>query len=135
MDQSKTFELEVRRAQSSDVGKGRVLLHHSKRDGLKRHAVVRLTSETGLSVLASAVGNDRLRHRDTIRLDYDQRNDLGVSLESKVKIEVRKVGLLGTLWWYTNVSDPLVKISSRIALISLLLGVFSMILGLASVFS
>ncbi|MBD3680077.1 MAG: hypothetical protein HUJ27_16955 [Rhodobacteraceae bacterium] len=124
--------LKVEKLPTAHVGRGRVMLHYSLRDGASRHQVVKITNAAnGKCVLASSIGNDGDGSEKTIGLDYDLRTALAASVDQEYEFEIRKVGFFGTLWWYLTVPDPLVRVGAWLAAISVFLGALSIFLAVS----
>jgi hypothetical protein len=128
VDRERTHLFFVTKCPERHAGLGRALIHHSKRDRTKRFDVVRLAAANGHSTYAAVVG-----HRDNekvIKLDYDLREALGLDVGECARIEVTKCSMLGTLWWYLTVPDPLVRVPAFLACVSLVLGVLSFVFAI-----
>ena len=65
-----------------------------------------------------------------IRMDDKTRNDLGVDRKQNYEFKIEKVWPYGRLKWVLDSSDPALRITAWIALISLGLGVLSFALAL-----
>ncbi|MER8762876.1 hypothetical protein [Mesorhizobium sp. M0968] len=122
----------VHEALEGDAWTGRIRVHHSRRGGAERFEVVKVTPETGRPFLAVALGH-RLSPAD-IRLDFDQRETLGVREGDSVKLRIDRVGLKGKLWWYLHHGDPAIHVPAWLAFWSVLLGGLGLILSLVSLF-
>lgn len=68
---------------------------------------------------------------DVIKLDYDLRMMLGLQPDQTIRIEVKKCGWFGTFRWYLSARDPQVRVSAWLAIISVALGLFGIILAFA----
>lgn len=123
-----TFEVQA--LDLRNAGKGRAAVHYCKRDKAKRFQILKvLRCDTGAFVLAAAIGVRKNDPDDRIRLDMDLRDALGVELGKRVRLEVTKCGLLGTLVWFVTVRDPVVRVSAWLAVVSLSLGILSILLS------
>lgn len=129
MDQAKTNAFKVKLCPEKHAGQGRALINYQKRDGTKRFQIVRLMAPGGHFAYAAVIGH--YDAEDVIKLDYDMRTALRIQVNEVVPIEVTRCGLYGVLRWYVSVPDPLVRVSACLALISLGLGVVSMIVAFA----
>lgn len=127
MEESFLHKFTVKGVNAPHREKARVLVHYCRRGGAKRHDIVKITAPTGRFAYASVIGRDV--DDGEIGLDFDQRVKLGVNLDEKVELEVRRVGLLGRLVWYLNVAPPLMRLSAWLGLISVVLGLLSLILA------
>jgi hypothetical protein len=129
VDHKNTNLFKVKPCPEKHTGQGRALINYRKRDGTKRFQIVRLMAPGGRVAYAAVVGH--YDDDDIMKLDYDMRTALALKIDDEVPIEVKKCGLLGVLRWYLTVPDPLVRVSACLALISMALGVVSMILAFA----
>lgn len=65
-------------------------------------------------------------------LDERTRNRLGLSPGDTVRLEMRTVWLWGQWRWAWSSSDPAYRVSARLALLSVVLGVVGVLLGIVS---
>lgn len=131
-DSTKVHKYHVSRAKLEQSGKGRVGIHERRRDSAKRHQVLRITrADNGKRIYAAAIGLKPKERCCVIRIDRDYRDKLDVQEGAAVRLEIRKANVFETLYWYLTVNDPVVRVSSVLALISVLLGSVSIILALA----
>ena len=130
--------LEVHQAKNGEVLKDLVRVSEEKRidrtgNKIKANSVCKISSpSTGGSVLAVLRGLEQHEEENFIRMDEYLRENLGVEFGEKYEF------VFETKWWYRFVwpwgaTDPGYKISSKIALISLGLGIVSLILGLITI--
>lgn len=126
-------EYKVRMINWHHVGRQRVCLHKKYRDCAKRWDVVRITNCDDESKFISAVVIGlRGSKEKNIRLDFDDRDALGVSPGSLVRLKVRKLPFFSKVRWYLSARDPAIQLPAAIAMISLCLGLLGAILGLTS---
>lgn len=133
LSDKKCHDLKVEKLDLRNTGKGRAGIHVSNRDGAGRFQIVKLTRcDNGLHVLAAVIGLNKSSPSNVIRLDRDLRNALGVDQsEDTVRLEIKRVGLPSTLWWFLTVRDPAVRVSAWLALTSVALGFLSVVLSLS----
>lgn len=111
-------------------GMGRAAMKYWRRNGADRFDVVRISRGDGKFVLAAVIGHEKAD--DILQLDYDLRRRLSVNVDECVELCVEKLGWLGTICWYVTVKDPVVRISARLAVISVALGLVGLFLGIIS---
>lgn len=119
-------EFEVAEALQRDVGRDRVRIHYSRRDGAKRFVILRLQGN-GTTALVSALGHES--DVNIIRMDYDLRSMFGVNKGEKIRLKVSRAGLRGKLCWYLSATDPAVHIPAWLATLSVCLGAIGVVLG------
>ncbi|KPA20248.1 hypothetical protein shim_32360 [Shimia sp. SK013] len=124
----KTYRFTVKKCPDKHAGRGRALINYKRRDGTKRFQIVRLTAPEGLTAYAAVVGH--YDDESIIKLDYDLRKHLNLKAEQEALIEVVKCGPISILYWYLTVSDPLIRVSACLALVSLALGVVSIVIAI-----
>lgn len=117
-------------APESDVGRMRVRIHYKSRAGVSRHGIIRLTSERGRSVLASALGHEL--DQNAILMDYDVRSALGLSKGQSAELKIEPAGAVGTVKWYLGNPDPAIRAPALIAIWSLVLGASGVVLSIIS---
>lgn len=128
VDRTNTHSFTVGKCPEKHAGQGRALVNYNRRDRTKRFQIVRLTAPRGRYAYAAIVGHNDPEH--IIKLDYDLRKTLGVELDQRVEIEVKKCRLLGILRWYLTVPDPLIRVPAYLAMVSTCLGFISLFLAL-----
>src|SRR4051812_40593388 len=79
--------------------------------------------------IARGLGNSP---QPVIQMDERLRNILRVSVDQEVEIRLKVVGLWGQFAWAWIASDPAYRVAARLGLLSLILGVFGLVLGLIS---
>jgi hypothetical protein len=67
-----------------------------------------------------------------IRLDERKRNELGLNLGDTADFSFSKVRLWGELRWAWQASDPAYRVSARLGVLSLVLGLIGLFLGILS---
>lgn len=65
-------------------------------------------------------------------MDDRTRNLLGVSTGQRYDFEIEPAGLVGRFVWAWNAAEPAYRVSSQVALVSLLLGIIGLFLGVVS---
>ena len=105
-----------------------------RRDALgrvvKESSICRITAE-GRSILVSARGCAD-ETEAIIRMDDKTRNALGVVAGREYDFQLEQVGALKQLAWAWDCSEPATRLAARLGLVSLALGVFGLLLGIAS---
>jgi hypothetical protein len=124
---NKVHNLKVTKFDLRNSGLGRVGLHGCERDGANRFQIVRITNCTNGRFIDAAVIGVTESQKRCIRLDIDARKDLDVSENKNYDLEIRKANPAQILWWYLTTRDPYLRISSILALISTLLGFWSLL--------
>ncbi|WP_027037087.1 hypothetical protein [Mesorhizobium ciceri] len=124
-----SYQFKVGKAPSDDIGRGRVRVHYSRRDGAKRFTVFKISSGDQ-SFLASVLGHED--EDDKILLDIDQRADLGAVEGGSIDLTLTRVGFCGRVRWYLSVPDPAVHVPAWLAMWSVALGALGLILGAMS---
>ncbi|MES0028026.1 hypothetical protein [Mesorhizobium sp. M0040] len=124
-----SYQFKVGKAPFDDIGRGRVRVHYSRRDGAKRFTVFKISSGDQ-SFLASVLGHED--EVDKILLDIDQRADLGVVEGGSIDLALTRVGFCGRVRWYLSVPDPAVHVPAWLAVWSVALGALGLILGAMS---
>jgi hypothetical protein len=84
----------------------------------------------GRTALVIARGDLNGTDPPRICLDERTRETLGVKEGETHDFQLSRPGLLGRFRWYWNASDPAYRISARVALLSLGIGVVALLLGL-----
>jgi|SRR3989344_5014844 len=131
--------LEVHQARNGEILKDLVRVSEKKRisrtgNKIKANSVCKISSpSTGGSVFAVLRGLEQFGEENFIRMDEYLREDLCIEFGERYEF------VFETKWWYRFVwpwgaTDPGYKISSKIALISLGLGIISVILGLIAIY-
>jgi hypothetical protein len=118
----------IRKINHAHIGRKRVLIHKTQRDGAKRHQIVRLMTQNGKYIFAEVIGVEQGK-KGSIGLDLDDRELLGLGKGDEVRIEVRKCGLLGQTYWFVSNNDPSIRIAAILAICSVLLGILSIVLA------
>lgn len=67
-----------------------------------------------------------------IRLDERKRNELCLEAGKTAEFSFSKAGLLGELRWAWQASDPAYRVTARLAVLSLALGLIGLSLGIVS---
>ncbi|EKF39862.1 hypothetical protein NA8A_23799 [Nitratireductor indicus C115] len=121
-----SYKFKVGKAPLDDIGRGRVRIHYSRRNGAKRFTVFRI-SNGDVFFLASVLGHEE--EDDKILLDIDQRADLSVDENGSIELTLTRVGFCGRVRWYLSVPDPAVHVPAWLAVWSVALGALGLILG------
>lgn len=91
--------------------------------------IARITvRETGKSIYVILRGNKN--GEKTIKIEEYLRNRLGVDLNTKYEFYFKKAGIFGSYLFAWNATEVGYRISARIALISLLLGIISLFISI-----
>lgn len=119
-----------------------VRVHPSRMDATKsdpsrlfrRQAVQLVNTENGLKTIRFCLGAGALKiaHPNTIAVDYDTKDMLGISSERTVKIKVNRAGLWSVLWYFCNHPDMAYRLSTQMAVLGTALGVVGLVLGILS---
>jgi len=119
--------LAVKRLPSTDAGRLIVRLHSSHRNGIRRYGIAKITnSENKLSILALVLGHD---DKEAIFMPHDIRTAIGPNKGAQLSFDIAPVGLLGKLNWYVQSPDPAVHLPAWLAVFSVCLGVFGVVLA------
>jgi hypothetical protein len=126
------MRLTVREANRHDVRKDIVRVFAAEREGVQRGRIAKVSvPDRGTSTLAS-IGGLKSEERGQILLDYDLRQRLRVAVGETSDFTFQKVGILGHVLWAYRASDPMTRITTRIAVWSSIVGTM---LALASFFA
>lgn len=125
--------LEVHQLREEDVYKDIVRipeLHRKDAGGarIKESSICRITVDGSRSTLVSVRGQQG-ENRPLIRMDDKTRNDLGITGKKDCDFQLETVGWWGQFWWAWAASDPTPRIAARMGLLSLGLGVLSILLS------
>ncbi len=102
----------------------------------------RLPSRTAVQILNPANGNWIVRYcrgnkgnikhldRKTLAIDYDGVNDLGIEYNRETSLQVKKATMWQCLTWLMNSTNVDVRVNTRIAVMSALLGLISLFISL-----
>lgn len=102
----------------------------------RREAVVVVNTDNGEKVLRYVMGNPGLSiTKDSLAIDYDAVDLLGVKYKAKANIEVRVATTWEVLSWFWRHPDLSVNLSVRLGVIGALLGVLGFMTGLVSMFA
>ncbi len=123
-----THNFVVKRAPREHAGRGRILVNYQKRDNAKRFEIVKILTQSGKTALAAVIGH--YKDPKFVYMDYDLRNKLGLSTEQETYLEITKAGLLATVSWHLEAKDPMVRTPAVLAVISVGLGVLSIVLSI-----
>lgn len=111
-------------------------VHGAHRGGAKAGRVFRLsvTGERGarsLYIVLRGLPNDS---REDIWLDKWSRDHLGVRHDQPYTFNIREAGFVGQLCWAWNANDPAYRVSAKLGVLSLALGLLSLVLTLPFLF-
>lgn len=119
-----------------------VRLHNSRIDAhrqdkarfFRREPLVVINPDTGGKIVRYAMGAAGLAgvRKDTIALDYDALDALGIRPKQEVAITVRRATALEVYAWFWRHPDLSVQLSIRLGIAGAVLGVMGFITGLAS---
>ncbi len=114
----------------NDTGRLLVRLNSKYRAGIPRYGIARLTnSQNDKSLRVLVLGHDD----DTaIFMPYDIRESLGIEKGASLQFTVQKAGWLGKIFWLLGTPDPAVHVPAWLALVSVCLGVFGVIIAMCS---
>lgn len=104
---------------------------HVKRFGRRKAVIITNNSVEGSpSILRYVMGGSSLRglNSETIALDYDGVNDLNMLYRTDTDLEVRPANWLDEQKWLLTHADLNVRLSYRLGVIALGLGVLSVVL-------
>lgn len=121
-------QLTVKALPASDSGRLLVRLNKTHRGGIPRYGIANLTnSENAKSVKVLILGHD---DRSAIYMPYDIREALGVDKGRDLTFTITGVGWFGKIGWLLKTPDPAVHIPAWLALVSVLLGLISIVIAL-----
>lgn len=125
--------LVVRPLEREDVFEDMVRVHLSHRPNSKAGSVikVRANGQTTRAIARGAPGNSR----EEIFLDLATRQKLGLSLNQAADIKILAASTFDELIWAWNATNAMPRIASRLAVLSIVLGVVGLLLGLISLMS
>lgn len=128
-----TDSFKIEKALKADFGREVARMHWSKRRFASRYDIVRITHDKR-QVLVPILGLDGQENTKVAKLGYDLRTRLGIHLSGdNVELTVEQVGWWGQLYWYLSTKDPAVKVPAWLAVWSVLLGFFGLVLALLSI--
>jgi hypothetical protein len=113
------------------VGRKRVVIAEKLRDNALRHQIVKLTTPTGKFVFLEVIGRSNAEEL-VLGLDRDDRTHLGIKLGEELDIEVTRCGVLGQFRWFVGSNEPNIRLTAWLALISVVLGVLSLLISFHS---
>jgi hypothetical protein len=129
------MKLEVHQVIRADVYKDIARIHHTQRNGLAEGTVCCLSVGNRHKLVAIRGLPDR--EKGKIRIDDVTRSALGFQdfdgTFIEADFEVEKVSFIGRLRWTWTASEPSVRIAAQLGIVSLFLGVLSLVLALAVV--
>ena len=118
-----------------------VRLHNSHIDGsrsdkqrlFRRDPVVITNRTNGAKIIRYAMGNARCAGitKQTVALDYDGRDQLGLKHDDGIDLEVRRARAFEVTQWFWGHDDLNVRLSTRLAVLGFFLGVTGLITGIA----
>jgi hypothetical protein len=122
-----TTTLTIHSARNEDVYKDVARISKKDRVGLRTGRVYRFTvnGRSGYFVLRGMT-NKKDGH---ILIDGAMRDRLGIEYGQNYAFEIAELGFFRELWWGWGATDPVVRASARVGVISLGLGVLSVMLG------
>ncbi|WP_380056122.1 hypothetical protein ACFE33_01820 [Falsihalocynthiibacter sp. SS001] len=126
----KCHKFTIKSCPDKHSGLGRVLVHFKRRDNSKRFQIVRILTPKGKAAYAAVIGH--YESPDYIKMDYDLRDELGLSVGETTLLEIKRCGPFETVYWYLTARDPLIKVPAVLALTSVGMGVVSLIISLRS---
>lgn len=129
--------LEVRPSLKMDILKGWVRINKSDRTNeIKRKDICFIkVKETGKGLIREIRGIDN--KRGLIQLDFESRNELGVSEGKKYTFEIKKIenyDIINIIKFYQKHPERGIRLSIMLGIISLIMGFISLTLGIISVY-
>jgi hypothetical protein len=131
-EQIKPVELLVTKAKSEDVLHDIVRLDLTYRPFARAGRVIRIRHDSK-SVLAIARGHPSENTSD-ISLDSELRRRLGLEANQRATFTFEKAGFWGEFIWAWSATNAVPRIAARLALLSLVLGIFGLVSGVISLF-
>lgn len=123
-------KFEIQKIDLRNAGKGRIAVSGKKRDGAKRFQIVRVSRcDTGERVYAAPIGV-RPGECTVVKLDLDMRQLLNLDVGQKVRLQITKATIFGSVWWFLTQRDPAIRVSAWLALTSVFLGLLGVLLSL-----
>ncbi|BBM67885.1 hypothetical protein VA249_45310 (plasmid) [Vibrio alfacsensis] len=103
----------------------------------RRTAMFILNKQNGLSTIRYAMGNSgniKGLTKNSIALDYDAINELGIAFNRPEELTVTPATLCQSMRWLMTSSDLNVRLNTRFALLGAILGLVSLIITLITLF-
>lgn len=100
----------------------------------RREAVLIQNPENGNKVIRYIMGNPGSLsiRKDSVAIDYDAADALGVSFKQPVTLMMRRANLWEVIQWLWNHQDYAVQLSTKLGLVGAVLGVAGLLLSLFS---
>jgi hypothetical protein len=114
----------VKPAPREDIGKDRIRIHYTRRNGTQRFTIMQVTAGKN-SRLLCVMGHDG--DKSEARMDMDLRSSFDKELEQKIELDMSPVGWSGKLRWYLFATDPAVHVPAWLGVWSFLIGMISFI--------
>jgi hypothetical protein len=127
----RTLQLVVKSARSDDVYKDIARIAAPDRGDLRTGRVHSFSVGDGVAWLI--LRGVTTKSSGAILIDSNAKDLLHVKSGHSYLFEVREVGFFRELWWGWGASDPIFRSTSRVAAISLGLGLLSFLLGALSI--
>lgn len=80
------------------------------------------------------IRGDLSSDESVIRIDERTRNALDVNINDKLDFTIIPCGIFGKLHWLWNASDTTYRLASKLAILSVILGLIGFILGIISIY-
>ncbi|MCL2116408.1 MAG: hypothetical protein FWH29_09325 [Methanobrevibacter sp.] len=129
------LKLIVKKAKESDIRRGWVRINENYRKGLNSNSLIKIVH--GDNNVIRMLYGDNNSNQKNIYLDEPTRYDLGVvdKINEEITFGIKQyagIKKIKYISFYLNHPDNALKFTTIISLISLLLGVFSLIIALIS---
>lgn len=122
----------VQKAPEEDIGRDRIRIHYSHRNGAKRFAIMRVTSPRHSAILC-VLGLDK--DQSVVQMDIDLRAAFEVEPDQEIELTLERAGWFGKIRWYLFATDPAVHVPAWIGAWSFVLGLVGLILSAVPLFS
>lgn len=126
------MELLVKQVDAEDIFNDMVRVHTSHRPGIPAGTICKINAN-GIAILAVA-RNTRSNERDIIAIDDALRTRLGVKEGKSYDFKIAEAGFLDQFAWGCLASNPVNRIASRLAALSIILTEIGLLLALWSVY-
>lgn len=124
---SKTITLTVRSARLADVYRDTIRIAEADRGPLRTGKIHQIKSgkRKAYAILRGLAGTSG----GQIRLDEATRDRLGLTYGQDHAFKIKQVGFWGSLCWGWTATDPAMAVAARLGVLSLGLGILSLILA------
>ena len=120
--------LEVHQGRKEEVFRDIVRIHEDSRNGLTQGRVHKFSIQ-GKSTYFILRGSDDEKDRGRILMDDASRRTMGVCFQQSEDFEIVEANFFGEVYWAWNASETAYLVAAKLAVVSLVLGLLSLVLA------